>query len=1173
MPNLKTVIVQQSLAGFMGAVALVAMVWFGGEYLGWSNGFRSLACVIILAVWFVLFLAQQLGAQKRSAKIEEDLKKEGEGEEDHVVPGRHDPEELQRNFDQALATLIGSKMGKRALTDLPWFIVIGPPASGKTTLLRESSLKFPSLGQNGRGIKGLGGTRNCDWWFNEHGIILDTAGRWTTDRDDREEWLRFLSIVKRGRRSKPINGAIVAYSVEEIIAGDDRQRHEDAENIRERIDELTRHLGVVFPVYLLLTKCDRWPGFVEFFGDYSDLERQQVWGCTLPELGANHSLSDRVSGEIDELSARLATPRVKALVDQPLPEERELIYQFPLQFREVRDRVSDFVDQIFQSNAFQEKARLRGFYFTSGTQEGAPMDQLLAKVRESVGIYEHGMKEPGERSAGQVAKAYFIDDLFTEIIFPDRDLAHASGWLHRRNQIARTLVAAVSVGATLGLGWWLAGALDTTKDLLVKTTSSVAELREGGRPGSKKSHVALTRVAEVKQALDAESGAWPFTVERKVFAARLEHHYVAGVKRLYAEPAKRRVVAALNEVAKRDVPKTPIDAESWQEEADGLLRAYQELCFGHQPEEVKRRIRDEFWTDANASQDEGRPHADWYFSDIGVARTRDATIPRVVTETHRQVSDACERFWIAWQAKSSQGFFRPPTVSRLLIETLEEGDFAEGYDPMSDFTVDPLRTLTSDQTIYTGFRRARRAELDRAMQAKLAKLQDEMREQIPESRVGETERNQWESDWQRAGKDAKQRLRDDARSAWQQYLNTVELRPTGSLKDAIDMLGSVDDDLNAIVPAWRLELEGEECDGAWLSDLVRPLLDLSLVLNELVDLRPDQIAASLEAFKDSKRAGTAVRLREALVDCRNAVRVADDSLRQACKPTERPLFNLCVRLSGSAVKQALQHLQERFADFVRATWQAQVARPLQRVTTKYPFRRDAEEGVEINVFQRLFRPGGEVDTQIERCRQMAATALGPTELLDAPDGFDEFIRGYAQIQDAFWSDDEFGLPVELAIQYPTQGRSYNDFELTIGDNPEFRGRDRTLSHVFRATWRGARGTRFKVLRTGYEADGNVSEEFADTAIAGQWGFFRLLDAGWDDQGARREEAPAGFKKRCVFEFSSPVDRADTVFVQLWIRTTRETSLFDGFSSLSEFFALYVPNSQVASTEEGEIGGK
>lgn len=69
----------------------------------------------------------------------------------------------------------------RDIYQLPWYMLIGAPGSGKTTTLQNSGLEFPLMEQLGIDpISGVGGTRQCDWWFTNEAVLIDTAGRYTT---------------------------------------------------------------------------------------------------------------------------------------------------------------------------------------------------------------------------------------------------------------------------------------------------------------------------------------------------------------------------------------------------------------------------------------------------------------------------------------------------------------------------------------------------------------------------------------------------------------------------------------------------------------------------------------------------------------------------------------------------------------------------------------------------------------------------------------------------------------------------------------------------------------------------------------------------------------------------------------------------------------------------------
>ncbi|MGB0911268.1 MAG: type VI secretion system membrane subunit TssM, partial [Nitrospirales bacterium] len=436
----------------IGVVLLCLLIWFGGPSLGLHDvSVRIILIGGILLSW-VLFLAYDRYRSKQGAQLlEQSLHQQSEEQASHATGDQKDEiDAVRTQFQKAMATLKQTKLGKRyrgqsALYALPWYMFIGPSASGKSTALRESGLHFPYLGENRKGVQGVGGTRNCDWWFTSEAVLLDTAGRYTTEEEDRDEWFSFLDLLKKYRKHKPINGVIVAISIADLLQGTDQDIESHAKTIRERIDELMTRLGLVFPVYLVFTKCDLLDGFVQFFGDLTVAQREQIWGCTLKRRTASDaSPQDQFGEEFSHLLNMLQTWRLERLTSARGPEKVRAL-GFPLQFATCQSALSRFIELLFHQNPYQESPFFRGFYFTSGTQEGNPIDRIIHAVSEAAGL--QGVQPEAEQEGE--AKSYFIKNLFTDVIFPDRGLSNPSSNVFRQRGYLRV---AVFGAAILGVG-------------------------------------------------------------------------------------------------------------------------------------------------------------------------------------------------------------------------------------------------------------------------------------------------------------------------------------------------------------------------------------------------------------------------------------------------------------------------------------------------------------------------------------------------------------------------------------------------------------------------------------------------------------------------------------------------------------------------------------------------
>ena len=449
----------------LGIVLLSVLIWLGGPYLGIGDSqplasavARLLLIIVILAIWAIWLQVQQLRARNKARQMSGDMVSQEARPAGHDQDQRSSAErtQLQGRFQEAVDTLRKAKRGGGNLYTLPWYVVIGPPGSGKTTLLQNSGLNFPLSDRFGKqALRGVGGTRNCDWWFTDEAVFLDTAGRYTMQQSDQaadaSAWGEFLKLLRKYRKRRPINGVLIAMSMSDLLTLDQNGMQEHVQAIRRRLDELSAQLRIGVPVYLVLTKCDLIAGFSEFFDDLTPELRSQVWGMSFPvEQTMQGTAAKQFGGEWELLLNRLHTRILSRLHAERDANRRAAILSFPQQLAALRETLRQFVEGVFTGYAYGTPPLLRGVYLTSGTQEGTPIDRMMAAVARTFGLDAAQLHAPGAQQ-----RTFFVERLLKDVLFRESGFAGTNPKLERQKILlqAAAYVGVLVIGVALLAGF------------------------------------------------------------------------------------------------------------------------------------------------------------------------------------------------------------------------------------------------------------------------------------------------------------------------------------------------------------------------------------------------------------------------------------------------------------------------------------------------------------------------------------------------------------------------------------------------------------------------------------------------------------------------------------------------------------------------------------------------
>jgi type VI secretion system protein ImpL len=486
----------------LGALVLAALVWFAGPiiFIGDVQPFESvwLRLLTVLLIFAIVgaSIAYRIVKRRRAAKALEQAMTA-------PAPEETDAPVLAEKMQDALGTLKhSSKSSANYLYDLPWYLIIGPPGAGKTTALINSGLRFPLAGDStARAVQGVGGTRYCDWWFTDEAVLIDTAGRYTTqDSDakaDRKSWLAFLDLLAKNRPRQPINGVLVAISIDDIVKLSPAEVNAHSDAIRKRLAELHDELKIDFPVYVLFTKMDLVVGFTQYFADLDEMKRRAVWGATFqtPDKKANQIAA--APAEIDLLVQRLVERMPERLQEEPDLRARAILFGLPAQIGALKQPIVDFLNRIFEPTRYQTNVTLRGFYFTSGTQEGTPFDAVIGALQKSYGVESFGAS-----AFSGAGKSFFLHDLLTKVIFGEAGWVSTNMAAVRRSFAIRAGVFSLITVATLAIivAWWISYSRNSA--LIAETNSAVDNYAQAAAPLLKQTSIGDPDLRPVYEHID-----------------------------------------------------------------------------------------------------------------------------------------------------------------------------------------------------------------------------------------------------------------------------------------------------------------------------------------------------------------------------------------------------------------------------------------------------------------------------------------------------------------------------------------------------------------------------------------------------------------------------------------------------------------------------------------------
>ncbi len=361
--------------------------------------------------------------------------------------------------------------------NLPAFLIVGPPGSGKTSVMLHSGLEPELLaGQVYQGAR-VAPTATLNIWLARQVVFIEISAPFATDVNALKAIVKQLKprgIGQALRKTHPPRGVLLCMNQEQVAeTAVPAEITALARPWNECLSLVAAGLGIQLPVYVLLSKLDGMTGFAEFVSNLGVRECGQALGAaTRPfNAAADGAYAEETSRVVNQhfssVAFALCEGRLPLLRRELNPARIAVGYQFPREFQKLQKNLVQFLVELGRPSQLQVSPFLRGFYFcgTRNVVVDRPGKQTIADAAqpdrtgtldattvlspEQIRLQMAAPLGGGlPRAANEVTEWLFLPSVFEGVLLKDRTAHSVSSSSSRTNRL-RT--AACAILGVLGL--------------------------------------------------------------------------------------------------------------------------------------------------------------------------------------------------------------------------------------------------------------------------------------------------------------------------------------------------------------------------------------------------------------------------------------------------------------------------------------------------------------------------------------------------------------------------------------------------------------------------------------------------------------------------------------------------------------------------------------------------
>ncbi len=292
---------------------------------------------------------------------------------------------LKMIFETALSSISHSPLKRHSA---PWFVVVGEPLSGKSTLLKTQSLNLTRY----REEIDTSDEEFLHFNVNSSTVFLDVKGKIFFDNwlgGSSAQWQSICTLIGKYHRKKPLSGIVLTIPADALIADDRSLCLKKAGLIASELQTLTSTLNMKLPCRIVITKSDCIVGFREYFSGLSEKLTDQVIGFSLDDSDGVYIKND-FRNAFDNFLVRIRNGVAGLMLSKDVLEKSHTsslrmdisgyIFSFPRNLQELGENLEIYLETVFGKNSSEAVALIEGVYFCSSIDQGVCLSQEFASL-------------------------------------------------------------------------------------------------------------------------------------------------------------------------------------------------------------------------------------------------------------------------------------------------------------------------------------------------------------------------------------------------------------------------------------------------------------------------------------------------------------------------------------------------------------------------------------------------------------------------------------------------------------------------------------------------------------------------------------------------------------------------------------------------------------------------